>query len=179
MNELENSTIKLRAVELADIDLLYAWENNTELWTVSNTLVPFSKYILKKYIESSAFDIYTTKQLRLMIDAKTTESTVKQTVGIIDLFDFDPYHNRAGVGILIHKEERNKSYATNALEVLINYAFNTLKLHQLYCNITTDNEMSIRLFRKFDFLIIGEKKEWNKTKTGWVGELMLQLINNK
>ena len=101
-----------------------------------------------------------------------------ETVGCIDLFDFDPVNLNAGVGILICGDHRNNGYATEALSMLVDYAFKTLHLHQLYCNITTNNEASLNLFQKQNFKIIGLKKEWIRTKDGWLDEYMLQLLNN-
>ena len=173
---IENEIV-LRAPEPEDIDMLYRWENDPEIWHVSNTITPFSKYILEKYIENAHLDIYQVKQLRLMIDVKENRTRTR-TVGAIDLFDFDPYHNRAGVGILIgDKSDRNKGIATLALKKFIDYCFNTLQLHQLYCNITKGNEDSLKLFRKCGFRITGRKAEWIKTPGKYLEELMLQLIN--
>jgi len=173
---MSGSDIILRAPEPADIDVLYRWENDPEIWKVSNTITPFSKYILEKYIENAHLDIYQVKQLRLMIDAREKRSV--RTIGTIDLFDFDPYHMRAGVGILIgNKSDRNKGYATSALKQFKKYCFETLQLHQLYCNITVGNEDSLRLFRKCGFRITGHKTDWIKTSGGFVEEILLQLIN--
>ena len=176
--KVNSPEIVLRALEPSDIDLLYNWENDREVWRVSNTIVPYSRYILKKYLENSHHDIYQTKQLRLMIDLKHDKGNKLKPIGTVDLFDFDPYHNRAGVGILIgDKSERKKGFASMTLENLIDYAFNTLQLHQIYCNILTDNKDSLSLFQKHGFKIIGEKKEWIKAPEKYIGEYMLQLIN--
>ena len=176
---LENKLIKLRSLEPTDVELLYAWENNTKIWFISNTIVPFSKYILRQYIENAHLDIYEAKQLRLMIDSKPNEYHPEgATVGSIDLFDYDPYHNRAGIGILIHHQsDRQRGYATEALKVLIKYSFEVLCLHQLYCNISAGNDASMKLFSNRGFRVVGEKKDWRKTKDGWTGEYLLQLIN--
>ncbi|MBN1184765.1 MAG: GNAT family N-acetyltransferase [Bacteroidales bacterium] len=175
---LENTILKLRALEPTDIELLYQWENDTSLWRVSNTLAPFSRHTLSKYLESAHLDIFEVKQLRLMIDLKEDDSII--TIGAIDLFDFDPYHLRAGIGILIaDTSQRNKGYAAGALDLLIKYCFEMLQLHQLYCNITTDNKVSIKLFTNAGFKIIGEKKDWVKTMNSWIGEYMLQLLKEE
>ena len=107
-------TIVLRAIEPEDIDLIYSWENDPSVWPVSNTIAPFSRYVLTKYIESSHLDIFQTRQLRLMIDLYK-DNNQKQTIGSIDLFDFDPFHMRAGVGVLIgNTSNRGKGFATDA-----------------------------------------------------------------
>lgn len=165
--------IKLRALEPSDVEILYRWENTTDVWNLSNTLTPYSKNVLEQYIASAHLDVYSTKQLRLIIcDVKD------KPVGCIDLFDFDPNHKRAGIGILIsEKKDRRKKYASEALSLLINYCFNTLNLHQLYCNITVDNKASIRLFQKHRFKITGTKKDWIRNGKKFTDEYKLQLIN--
>ena len=176
MSILIGKSLRLRAPEPEDLDLLYIWENDPEIWSVSNTLTPFSRFTLKNYIESSHLDIYEAKQLRLMIDLIAPHCTI----GTVDLFDFDPYNQRAGVGILIgDTTQKRKGYANEALEILINYSFSVLDFKQLYCNISSGNTNSIQLFQKLGFIQCGEKKEWLKTPEGWESELMFQLIRNK
>lgn len=166
--------IRLRALEPEDLELLYAWENNDSYWLISNTVAPFSKYTLKRYMENSHKSIYETGQLRLMIDIFEE----KKTIGTIDIFDFDPFHKRAGIGILIANEaERRRGYASMALKCLTSYCFNTLLLHQLYCNILANNCESIDLFKKIGFTQAGIKKEWVKVTDGYLDEYMFQLIN--
>ncbi|MDF2436353.1 MAG: GCN5-related N-acetyltransferase [Bacteroidota bacterium] len=170
--KLKGKHITLRAIEPEDIDVLYAWENDEENWAVSNTQTPFSRFVLEQYISTAHVDIYSAKQLRLMICDKENKA-----IGSIDLFDFDPNNMRAGIGILIaDKTDRRKGYASEALTLLVNYCFEILNLHQVYCNITTDNESSILLFQKHGFQITGIKKQWIRSGSGYKDELLLQLI---
>jgi diamine N-acetyltransferase len=112
-----------------------------------------------------------------MIDLYRDE-TEKRPIGVIDLYDFEPHQQRAGVGIYVLPEEQEKGYATEALRVLIRYSFEVLNLHMLHCNITTDNTRSIRLFENAGFLQCGLKKEWRYMDNGWMDELMFQLIRS-
>jgi diamine N-acetyltransferase len=173
MQILENTRIQLRALEPEDLDTLYIWENDPSIWHLSDTLTPFSKYTLKKYLEHAQLDIFEAKQLRLVIQSKSDKSLL----GAIDLFDFDPIHLRAGVGVLIGKtEDRNKGFASEALQSLCVYSFETLGLKQLYCNITEDNKESLSLFIKQGFVITGQKKDWIKRDNQWLSEYFLQLV---
>jgi len=175
---IKETEIILRALEPGDVDVLYRWENDPEIWHVSNTYTPYSKYILEKYIENSQLDIYQVKQLRLMIDLLNGSTQVLRSIGTIDLFDFDPYHNRAGVGILIgDKSDRKKGYASQALTKFLDYGFRTLQLHQLYCNVTAGNKDSLQLFKNCGFIVTGKKKDWVKTPGKFMDEYLLQLIN--
>ncbi len=171
---MQNKDIRLRALEPEDLELLYEWENNDANWVISNTISPFSRYTLKRYLENSHKSIYETGQLRLMID----HIPDNKTIGTIDIFDFDPFHKRAGLGILIADENyRRKGYGFMALTCLTDYCFKTLQLHQLYCNILNNNVTSIDLFRKQGFVQIGLKKDWIKTADSYLSEYMFQLIN--
>ncbi|MFK8059689.1 MAG: GNAT family N-acetyltransferase [Polaribacter sp.] len=171
-NLLVGSKINLRALEPEDLDFLYQVENNDSFWEVSHTQAPFSKFILKQYLENAHLDIFEAKQLRLLVEEKST----KKQVGMIDLFDFNPQHKRAGIGILIHPDYQQKGFASEALSLLINYCFTALNLHQLYANITSDNEKSISLFTKQNFKKIGIKKDWILSSGNFKDEVLFQLI---
>ena len=175
MTTLTGNTIYLRALEPEDLEFIYAIENNESVWEVSNTQTPYSRFLIRQYLENAHQDIYEAKQLRLAICLSDTF----EAIGLIDLFDFDPKNNRAGVGIIISTESnRNSGIGSEALQLVINYAFNQLQLHQLYANIGSDNEISKQLFTKFGFQKIGTKKDWIKVDNIFKDEILFQLINN-
>lgn len=171
---LQNDIVFLRAIEPTDIEFIYNWENDTDEWINGSTQTPYSRDLIMRYIESSHQDIYTVKQLRLMIDVKE----VKKTVGTIDFYDFDPNNRRAGVGILIDKNFRNKGYASAALERMIDYGFQVLNLNQIFAQVAETNVASMKLFEKFGFQNCGIKKDWIRTPDGWINEHTYQLINS-
>ncbi|WP_080904120.1 GNAT family N-acetyltransferase [Parabacteroides sp. Marseille-P3160] len=170
---LEDETIRLRALEPEDLDQLYRWENNSDLWELGSTLSPYSRFLLKSYIANSHLDIYEQKQLRLMIELLQT----KEAVGTIDLYDFDPRHRRAGVGILIDDTFHRKGIAGKALRLLKQYAFSFLNLHQLYAHVPVTNEASLHLFGKEGYRITGALSEWLATAQGYVDVNVMQLFN--
>ena len=167
--------IRIRALEPEDLELLYRWENNESHWIISNTITPYSKYTLRRYLENSHRSIYETGQMRFMIDHIADNITI----GTIDIFDFDPYHKRAGLGILIANEDyRRRGYASMSLKCLIGYCFKTLQLHQLFCNILANNCESMDLFKKQGFVQAGIKRDWVKTSDGYLDEHLFQLVNS-
>lgn len=167
---LRNRNITLRALEPSDVDTLYLWENDPEVRRVSNSATPFSRKILTDYVNSIT-DIYTDKQLRLLIE-RSEDST---PLGAVDLYDCDFKNRRAGVGILIgDPTERGQGIGTQTLELLLPYAFGTLGFHQLYCQVAVDNKPSLWLFGKFGFERVGVKRDWNLVDGVFVDELFLQ-----
>jgi len=166
--------IFLRGIEIDDLSFLSRMENNPGNWLVSGTLIPFSFSSLKEYI-LSVRDLPTDKQVRLMV----CENEHGNPVGAVDFFEYDPAHRRAGIGILISKEHRQKGFATEALNLSIDYAFDFLNLHQLWANILKNNEQSIRLFTNCGFDLSGVKKQWVINEGKWLDEGFYQLINPK
>ena len=115
MNKLlENSQICLRAPEPEDLDILYMWENDTTLWEYGASITPYSRFDLKQYLIDTKHDIFSDKQLRLMV-VKKVDGVI---IGIVDLYDFEPFHRRAGVGILIESNYREQGYGLMALNIL-------------------------------------------------------------
>ncbi|AMA49593.1 MULTISPECIES: GNAT family N-acetyltransferase [Flavobacterium] len=174
MITLKGEKIFLRALEPEDLSFIYKIENEETIWEVSNTQTPYSRFLIKQYLENADQDIYQAKQLRLAI----CELGVYKPVGLIDLFDYDPKNHRAGVGIVIeNKKHRNKGLGSEALQILVKYAFSHLQLHQIYANIGCSNEASLKLFTNFGFQKIGVKKDWIFQNGSYQDELLFQLIN--
>lgn len=172
-SSLCNEQLVLRAVEPEDLDFMYRIENDSQLGEISNPHTPYSKYALKEYIKTCRNDIFIDRQLRLMIEIQKEK---KEVIGIIDLFDFDPFHNRAEVGIMIESTYRKKGFATRALKLLCDYSFQTLHLNQLYAYIPCDNLFSIRLFTRTGFVPGGTLKEWIHIRNAYKDVFLMQCL---
>ena len=172
MTQLVGESLYLRKVEPEDLEFLYTIENNPDFWFVSETTAPYSRWDLKQYIENSAYDIFTTKELRLMICDKIDG----KTLGIVDLFDYHPLHNRCGVGIIISPDFMHQSIASQTIEIIKEYAFNTLLVNQLWCMIDADNSNSISLFEKSGFVRTGILQQWKRRAEKYSDVLVYQYI---
>ncbi len=173
MITLKGEHTYLRALEPEDLDFVHKIENDENIWHLSHTQTPYSRFLGKQYLDNAHQDIYEAKQLRLVISSYKDE-----VLGLIDIFDFDFKNKRAGIGIVITEEKnRDKGYGQEALSLLINYCFEQLHLKQLYCNIAENNTASLSLFESKGFHKIGLKKDWNYTNEGYENEYLLQLIN--
>jgi len=174
MITLKGEHIYLRALEPEDLEFIHTIENDESVWEISNTITPYSKFLIKQYLKQSHKDIFEVKQLRLVISSYDNVA-----LGMIDLFDFDFKNSRAGVGILVKEPtNRAKGIGSEALKLLINYSFTHLGLHQLYCNVSEENDISIKLFTKQGFKKIGLKKDWIFVNGSYKNEYIFQLINN-
>ena len=173
MQTLKGKKIYLRALEPEDLDFVHEIENNEDFWVVSATQSPYSRYMIKKYLENAHRDIYEVKQLRLVICNYN-----HKTVGLIDLFDLEPKNRRAAIGILIaDPADRKQGYGAESISLICEYGFKHLALHQVYANVTADNEPSVKLFESLGFKRVGVKKDWNLVDNEYKDEALYQLIN--
>lgn len=172
MDLLQKDGYRLRAPEPEDLDCMMQFENTPSLWEVSNATGPYSRFYLKQYIESNKNDLYADNQLRLMI-----ESPEKKVVGIIDIFNFEPFHNRIEVGIVIADHSRRQGIGLLALELLTKHCFDYLGIHQLYAFIDVTNEACRRLFQKGGFEECALLKDWMRTGKTYRDVVMVQRLN--
>lgn len=176
---IEGRICRLRALEPRDLDAMYEWENDTEAWRASGTAAPFSRHVLSRLIDEQRFDIYATRQLRLVIEPVAPVGR-DEAVGAVDLFEFDPQNLRAGVGIIVAPPCRRRGFAADALAAAERYARETLHLHQLWCSVAADNAASARLFEKAGYLHCGRRRDWLLAADGQaIDEILFQKILGK
>lgn len=171
-NLLSNNIIALRALEPTDLEILYAWENDTRLWTVSDTIAPYSREALWHYLEDYTGDIYAQRQLRLMV----TLADNGIPVGTVDFLNFDPLNNRAELGLFIDEAHRGKGLGRQALELLTAYARDHIGMRQLYVYIALDNEVCLKLFEDFGYRRAGVLHSWVKRGSSYRDVALLQMI---
>lgn len=166
--------IRLRAPEPEDLEVMLRFENSTDVWEMSNTTGPYSRFQLKQYIEQTQNDLFADRQLRLMI-----ENEVRQVVGIIDVCYFDPLHNRGEVGIMVDKEYRGRGIGSTALALLEDHCFRYLGIHQLFAYIAMENLPCRKLFAACGYKESAVLKDWMHTfGGGYTDVLVVQKINN-
>ena len=162
---------RLRALEPSDIELMYLWENDPEVWRVGGTTSPLSLHRLAQFVEEQSYDLYATKHMRLIIEAEGI------AVGTLDIVDFDPQHLRFGIGILVYAPEaRGKGYAHAAIEAVKTYARETLALKQIWASVAEDNRASIALFEGCGFELCGRRKAWLRRHDSYTDQLEYQCI---
>ena len=154
---LKGSNIFLRKLSPSDAEVILKWENNAANWEISGTTTPFTEAEIDVFVNGE-HDIVKNKQIRYIICL----NEIELVIGTIDLFEFDSLNKTIGIGVLIAEDvHRKKGYAGEALALLLDYCSNELSVVNAFCNITKDNEASIRLFEKNGFQFIEERKLYN------------------
>ena len=168
-----DKTCNLRLLEPSDLEFLERIENDTRLWKYSNTTKPFSNEVLKIYIQNAKQDIVDAGQQRFVIVDSDSNK-----LGLIDLFDYEPKHARAAVGVVIVEEYRGRGYAKEALQLLEEKAIQKLNLHQLYAEVSIENTSSRALFKAAGYIETAVKKDWSYYENQFHDEIIVQKFLN-
>lgn len=169
---LDNGTIALRALEPTDLDRLLAWENDTALWAVTDTIAPFSRHLIWQYLQDYDGDIYRMRQLRLVI----TRLADGAALGTVDLLNFDPLNNRAELGLFVARDARGAGVGGQAVDLVCDYVARHLGIRQLYVHIAADNAPCLELFRQKRFAEVGTLRQWVKRGTAYHDIVLMQRL---
>ena len=168
----QGNGIRLRAPEPEDLEVMFRFENATDVWEMSNTTGPYSRFQLKQYIEQTQNDCLPTPV------TPDDRKRNRQVVGMVDVCSFDPLHNRAEVGIMVDKSCRRQGIGRNALALLEEHCFRYLGIHQLFAYIAVENLPSRRLFAACGYKESAVLKEWAHTfGGGYTDVLVVQKLN--
>ena len=171
MLSITGERCRLRALEPSDLELLYLWENDPEVWRVSGSCGPVSRERLQHFIEEQNYDIYATRQMRLIVESNG------MAIGTLDIVDFDPQNSRFGIGILIYaNENRRMGFARSAIEAIKEYGRTTLFVNQIWATVAEDNIASLELFRGCGFEECGRRKAWLRREEGYIDEIEFQCL---
>lgn len=189
---MERGEVRLRALEPEDVDRLYIWENDRDMWPFGGTRAPLSRHQLWEYATNYDANPFAAGQLRLIIELATApDNAIPQSsqssqssqnsqsspipCGIIDLYDIDPVNSRAMVGIMVAPQWRSRGIATRALELVGEYCRDILGLATIASEVASDNLPSIRLFGgKAGYRQVGERPSWYRRRERFVSALLFQ-----
>ncbi len=172
---LKSSSHRLRAMEPRDVSQLHAWENASEDWWMGASVQPISMEAMQQFA-TGQHDLYRDRQLRWMLDALLSEGEWN-TVGAVDLYDFDPRQRRAGVAIHVDQNHRRLGHALGGLLLLERYAQQHLDLVQLYAEVPATHLASQGLFKRAGFVATGTRNMWVRKPDGtWDDVVTMQLV---
>lgn len=163
--------MRLRAVELEDVDLMYQADNDEEARKYSDYIAPISHQQLTEYALTYDSDPVRAGQLRLVIEHPDFGA-----VGLADLYGISQRDSRAFVGIYILPRFRGAGYAKVALKLLAGYSHEYLGMDFLYAKVPSENLTSLSLFLNSGFNEIAILPLWQRVGRNLSDVHLLRLI---
>jgi len=157
------------------------WNRDSEYWRLLSSDPPrlFTLDKVKKWVED---EFHSNKPDIFMFMIRTLEDG--KLIGEVDLDGVQWNHGDTYVGISLGEREYwDKGYGTDAMQVILRYAFSELNLHRVTLNVFEYNQRAIRSYEKAGFAIEGrarnylvrEGKRWDMVYMGILGQEWLKI----
>lgn len=159
--EIRGKSVRLRAIEKADLALLHRWGNEPEVqYWLGGWHFPSSMDQMERWLERIQAD-----SLNQRFAIQTEEEGLIGTANLVDINwkDRNAFHGM----LLGEKETRGKGYGVDTVMAMMRFAFEELRLERLDSSIIEYNVASIRLYcEKCGWETEGRKKNcyWRKNR---------------
>ncbi len=169
---IEGRQIYLREVRMSDAnENYYKWLNNPEI----------NLYLESRYVPQSLESISNYVKNR---DGKQDEvffaicwRNNSKHIGNIKLGPVNWIHRRADIGLLIgEKDYWKKGVATEAIQLVADYAKRVLNLHKITASCHSTNVGSIKSFQKVGFETEGKRKKHSFVNGEYIDTVFLGLL---
>lgn len=147
---LQGNSIRLTPLSEGDAERLLAWRNSIELkrLTGSGPFVPLDPSSIQ--VESTATNIQFA--IRQVND--------EEMLGYVALLNIAWNNRTADLGIMIGSEEsRGQGFGSEAISLLLEYAFQELNLYRVQLDVVDYNEAAIRTYSRLGFIQEGARRE--------------------
>ena len=163
--EILTQRTRLRLIDLADLNAIHNLHALPETDEFNTLGIPKNiaetKSIIEPWIAEN--NLNEIKHYTFAIENKLD----KKFIGLFGLKLGNKKYNRGEVWYKIHVDSWNKGYATETLKAVINYGFETLKLHRIGAGCAINNIGSIKVLEKAGMIREGQGRQVLPLKTGW------------
>ena len=171
--KLIGKKLYLSPMSMDDVEKYTEWLNNFDisifLLTSTQIISPEGE---KKFIEESI------KNNSVVFDIVDMETD--KLIGNCGLMDIDHINRKAGFGIFIgDKTYQNKGYGTEAIRLILDYAFNLLNLHNIWLFVYSFNKRAIKCYEKVGFKLAGRRRESKLVSGKYYDEIYMDILDSE
>ncbi len=167
------TNVTLRGLELHDVDELLVYWNDIYFMNFSGRITPMSRDEGKEWIRKTWNE---RKQGGIYTFAITSNENGKY-FGNIRLKILNNISRRADISLgIFNPGYRNQGLGTEALELVINFGFETLNLISLELRVFSNNTRAIAVYKKLGFREIGLRRKADFIDGKFLDDLMMDLL---
>lgn len=169
---LESDRIYLRGVSPDDVnEKYYRWMNDSSVNKyLESRFYPHSLETLRDYVKGKLGDAENPFFAIILKEGDLH-------IGNIKLGPINTIHRFADIGIIIgEKDYWGKGYATEAIRLIVKYAFDTLNLHKVTAGFYEPNIQSMKAFIKAGFIQEGVRKNHCFYDGKYVDDIIMGLV---
>lgn len=148
---LKGKKVNLRLLEESDLPMLVKWRNDPKNWQQFFNRWPLSQASQKSWFQSLLDNPARKFFMVCLADGRA--------VGTFSFDQIDTINLSLEVGNVLIGEHTHKGLASDALLLLISFAFAQLNMHRLYLEVWAGNVSAIGLYKKFGFHLEGVARQ--------------------
>ncbi len=161
--------VGLRAVERSDLPKIWELRNDAKIELAAfGPPTPHSMAEIEAWFDRRQADPNTDHSFAIEAEGRL--------VGLCNLRDVDAIHRRADLGISLMAAEIGKGYGSDAIRVLLEYAFVHLNLHKVCLDTLATNEAGLRAYRACGFVEEGRLREHEWADGGYVDLILMSVL---
>ncbi|MCD6226865.1 GNAT family N-acetyltransferase [Candidatus Micrarchaeota archaeon] len=174
--EIDGERIILKKLRLSDALDIYKNLQDKEMvkWTL-NIPWPYKKQDAVKWIRNTHYRIKKREEYVFGIILKDGD----KLIGAISLMHIDWKNKNAEVGYWLGRKYWGKGYATEAVKLILKFAFRRLRLHRVWAGLFEENIASRRVLEKAGFKLEGIMKECRYRYNKWHNELKFGILKKE
>ena len=168
---LRSEKVYLRRLERSDLENSLLWINNPQIMVIMGVFGPRTALEQEQWYESVA-------QSRKNLVFAICLVNNSEHIGNISLFDIDYINRNAGLSIFIAApEHQGRGYGTEAVKLIVEYAFTYLNLHKVYSK--TDRLEAVRLYEQIGFMKEGVLRKHEFKFGEYIDKIVYGLLSSE
>jgi UDP-4-amino-4,6-dideoxy-N-acetyl-beta-L-altrosamine N-acetyltransferase len=174
-NNKNDTRLRLRALNKADVPIFLQWRNDPEI----RTLMLGNRFPVTAELEEAWFNERLNDRSNKIVYFTIETLNEKSPIGFIHLSNIDWISRTAMLGITIgNKNFHNKGYGSEAIGILLKYAFNELNIRKIYLEVVSFNERARKTYSSLGFSDEGTKIRHVYYNNEWHDIHLMALFND-
>lgn len=170
--KIVGENVYLSPINPEDYEKCTVWMNDFETTDYigrSSQLMTFCSE--KEWLEKNSNNAYIFAIVTLSVD---------KFIGTMEIADIDTIRRTGTLGIFIgDKEARSKGYGSEAINLLLDFAFNYLNLHNINLTVFDFNKRAISCYEKCGFKECGRRRESYFLNGKYYDVISMDILSNE
>ena len=167
-----NYRVKLHPATENDVDFIVDIDSNADLWLIEDEIETDKEKVRATTIERLGGDWYKYFIVRLN-DAQQTP------IGVVYIWHYVTARKSWEIGYCILPEYRRKGYCSEAVTILLKYAFEDYGAHRVVAMCSSRNEASWRIIEKIGMTREGVFRQELPCNGEWVDQLFYAILDSE
>lgn len=172
--KLEGETVELRRHARANYGLYAAWYGDPEIWHLTSWAPsPLNRTAVERLFED--------RELSPVDDSFAIHvKDEDEPVGVISLMNISEANESAELSVIVgHPDDRHQGYGTEAIELLLRYAFDELGLNRVGLSAFDFNDEAIAAYEKLGFAVEGRYRQAIKRNARFHDAILMSIVKGE